>query len=127
VLGVGSSGYNIFVSGLTGDDKLETLRRWIAERVSSSATPGDWVYVLNLKQPDAPAAIYLKAGDGKRLKVMMRELVETLRDELPKAFRQEAFDNEKVSLTEKYNNRAQEPNTHFAALARDRGDGILEL
>jgi hypothetical protein len=127
VLGVGSSGYNIFVSGLTGDDKLETLRRWIAERVSSSATPGDWVYVLNLKQPDAPAAIYLKAGDGKRLKVMMRELVKTLRDELPKAFRQEAFDNEKVSLTEKYNNRAQEPNTHFAALARDRGDGILEL
>ena len=120
-LGVGSSGYNIFVSGLTGADKLETLRRWIAERVSSSATPGDWVYIHNFKQPDAPAAIYLKAGDGKRLKEMMQELVKTLRDELPKAFRQEAFDNEKVSLTEKYNNRAQELNTQFAALARDRG------
>jgi ATP-dependent Lon protease len=120
-LGVGSSGYNIFVSGLTGADKLETLRRWIAERVSSSATPGDWVYVHNFKQPDAPAAIYLKAGDGKRLKEMMQELVKTLRDELPKAFRQEAFDNEKVSLTEKYNNRAQELNTQFAALARNRG------
>lgn len=120
-LGVGSSGYNIFVSGLTGADKLETLRRWIAERVSSSATPGDWVYVHNFKQPDAPAAIYLKSGEGKRLKEMMQELVKTLRDELPKAFRQEAFDNEKVSLTEKYNNRAQELNTQFAALARDRG------
>ena len=120
-LGVGSSGYNIFVSGLTGADKLETLRRWIADRVSSSATPGDWVYVHNFKQPDAPAAIYLKSGEGKRLKEMMQELVKTLRDELPKAFRQEAFDNEKVTLTEKYNNRAQELNTQFAALARGRG------
>ena len=120
-LGIGSGGYNIFVSGLTGAGKLETLGRWIAERVSSSVTPGDWVYVHNFKQPDAPAAIYLKAGDGNRLKEMMHELVKTLRDELPKAFRQEAFDNEKVSLTEKYNNRAQELNTQFAALARERG------
>ena len=34
-LGVERGGYNIFVSGLTGADKLETLRRWIAERVSA--------------------------------------------------------------------------------------------
>jgi predicted ATP-dependent protease len=120
-LGVGSSGYNIFVSDLTGADKLETLQRWIAERVSSSATPGDWVYVHNFKQPDAPRAIYLRAGEGKRLKEMMQELVKTLREELPKAFRQEAFDKEKSLLTEKYNNRAQELNTQFAALARERG------
>ena len=120
-LGVGSSGYNIFVSGLTGADKLETLRRWIVARASSSATPGDWVYVHNFKQPDAPRAIYLKAGEGKRLKEMMQELVKTLREELPKAFRQEAFDKEKSSLTEKYNNRAQEINAQLAALARERG------
>ena len=120
-LGVGGSGYNIFVSGLTGADKLETLRRWIAERVASSMTPGDWVYVHNFKQPDAPRAIYLKSGEGQRLKEMMQDLVKTLREELPKAFRQEAFDKEKSSLTDKYNNRAQELNAQFATLARDRG------
>jgi len=120
-LGVGTPGYNIFVSGLTGANKLETLRRWIAERVSSSATPGDWVYVHNFKQPDAPRAIGLKAGEGNRLRQMMQELVKTLREELPKAFRQEAFDKEKSSLTEKYNNRAQELNAQLAALARERG------
>lgn len=27
--------------------------RWIAERVSSSAMPGDWVYVHNFQQPNA--------------------------------------------------------------------------
>jgi ATP-dependent Lon protease len=120
-LGIGSNGYNIFVSGLTGAEKLETVRRWVAERAASSATPGDWVYVHNFKQPDAPRAIYLKPGEGKRLGEMMHDLVKTLREELPKAFRQEAFDKEKSSLTEKYNNRAQELNAQFAALARERG------
>jgi ATP-dependent Lon protease len=120
-LGVGNSSYNIFVSGLTGTDKLETLRRWIADRVSCNATPGDWVYVHNFKQPDAPRAICLKAGEGKQLKEMMNDLIKTLREELPKAFREEAFDKEKSSLSEKYNNRAQELNAQFATLARDRG------
>jgi predicted ATP-dependent protease len=120
-LGVGGNGYNIFVSGLTGAEKLETLHRWVAQRATSSATPGDWVYVHNFKQPDAPRAIYLKAGEGKRLKQMMHDLVKTLREELPKAFRQEAFDKEKSSLTEKYNNRAQELNAQFATVARERG------
>jgi ATP-dependent Lon protease len=120
-LGVGGNGYNIYVSGLTGAEKLETLRRWVSDRAASSPTPGDWVYVHNFKQPDAPRAIYLKPGEGKRLRQMMQDLVKTLREELPKAFRQEAFDKEKSSLTEKYNNRAQELNAQFATLARERG------
>ena len=120
-LGVGGAGYNIFVSGLTGAEKLETLRRWIEARAAAGTTPGDWVYVHNFLQPDAPRAIYLKSGQGKRLREMMQNLVKTLREELPKAFRQEAFDKEKASLTEKYNKLAQELNAQFAALARERG------
>ena len=120
-LGVAGSGYNIFVSGLTGAEKLEILRRWVAERAIGAATPGDWVYVHNFNRPDSPRAISLRPGHGVRLSQMMQELVKTLREELPKAFRQEAFDKEKSSLTEKYNARAQELNTQFAALARERG------
>ncbi|MDH3444186.1 MAG: AAA family ATPase [Deltaproteobacteria bacterium] len=120
-IGVGGKGYNIFVSGLTGAEKLETLRHWVTQRAATSPTPGDWVYLHNFQHPDAPQAIYLKAGDGSRLMQMMQDLVKKLREELPKAFRQEAFDKEKSLLTEKYNNRAQELNERFAALARSRG------
>ncbi|HUK41691.1 MAG TPA: ATP-binding protein, partial [Candidatus Acidoferrales bacterium] len=119
--GVSGNGYNIFVSGLTGAEKLETLRSWVEERAASAATPGDWVYVHNFARPDAPRAIYLQPGKGLRLSQMMQEFVKTLREELPKAFRQEAFDKEKSSLTEKYNARAQELNAQFATLARERG------
>ena len=120
-LGVAGNGYNIFVSGLTGVEKLETLRRWVAERATATAPPGDWVYVHNFKRPDSPRAISLGAGQGNQLSDMMQDLVKNLREELPKAFRQEAFDKEKTSLTEKYNARAHELNEQFAALARERG------
>jgi len=39
-LGIGNNGYNIFVSGLTGAEKLETLSRWIAHRVSAKRAKG---------------------------------------------------------------------------------------
>jgi predicted ATP-dependent protease len=120
-LGVFAGGYNIFVSGLTGAEKLETLRSWVAHRAAKAPTPGDWVYVHNFAHSDAPRAISLQPGEGILLREMMHELVRTLKEELPKAFRQEAFDKEKSRLTEKYNSRAQELNAQFGALAREKG------
>jgi predicted ATP-dependent protease len=120
-LGITGTGYNIFVSGLAGADKLETLGGWVAQRATAAPTPGDWVYVHNFLHPDAPRAIYLQPGQGVYLREKMQDLVKTLREELPKAFRQEAFDKEKSQLTEKYNSRAQELNEQFASLAKSKG------
>src|SRR5215207_1421003 len=106
-LGVTSSGFNIFVSGLTGSEKLEALRDWIARQAQDVPTPGDWVYVQNFSRPDAPRAISLPAEQGCRFKHLMEELIKTLREELPKAFRQEVFDKEKSQLKEKYAAQAQ--------------------
>src|SRR5262245_57799294 len=38
-LGIPSGGFNIFVSGLTGADKLEALHGWIAQQASQAPTP----------------------------------------------------------------------------------------
>src|SRR5919106_402964 len=113
-LGISATGYNIFVSGLAGAEKLETLRSWVAEHAAKAPTPGDWVYVHNFTHSDAPRAIYLQPRQGSRLREMMHGLGRTLREELPKAFRQEAFGKEKSRLTEKFTNRAQELNAQFA-------------
>lgn len=120
-LGVIGAGFNIFVSGLSGTEKLQALQSWVASRVSAAPTPGDRVYVHNFPYPDAPGAIYLQAGQGNRLKELMRNLVKTLKEELPKAFRQEAFDKEKAQLRERYSVRAQELNAQFEKLAREKG------
>ena len=120
-IGIAGSGYNIFVSGLTGADKLRhpaPSGRRTGRRHGDSRRLG---VCADFKHPDAPRAIYLKRGAGIELREMMHDLVKTLREELPKAFRQEAFDKEKSSLMEKFNNRAQELNVQFATVARERG------
>lgn len=120
-LGITSSGFNIFVSGMTGADKLAALHNWIAQQAAHAPTPGDWVYVHNFARPDEPRAIALNPGKGCRLKHLMNDLVKTLKEELPKAFRQEAFDKEKSQLKDKYVAQAQALSTELEAYAREKG------
>ena len=84
-------------------------------------TPGDWVYLNNFRSPETPTAIYLPPGQGSELRKRMRELVDFIVDQLPKAFRREDFDNERGALRDKFNKRAQELHGKFEALARERG------
>ncbi len=121
VIGIAGSTHHLFVSGLTGSEKLNYLKEWISHRCEKEKSPGDILYVHNFKNPDEPRSLYLPAGGGKKLKTLLRDLVRTLRDELPKAFRQEAFDREKSNLKEKYNNRSNELNSSFEKIARERG------
>ncbi|MBI3797023.1 MAG: AAA family ATPase [Deltaproteobacteria bacterium] len=123
-LGIASGGFNIFVSGLTGADKLEALHGWVTRQAAQAPTPGDWVYVHNFARPDEPRAIDLAPGRGCRLKELMNDLVKTLREELPKAFRQEAFDKEKSQLKDKYVAQARALSTALEARAREKGFAI---
>jgi hypothetical protein len=116
-VGIPSSGFNIFVSGLTGAEKLGAVRGWIAQHATQAPTPCDWVYVHNFAHPDAPRAIALTAGRATRFQHLMQEMVKTLREELPKAFRQEAFDKEKSQLKAKYTAKAREQSAEWR---RDR-------
>ena len=123
-LGITSAGFNVFVSGLTGANKLEALQGWIARQAEQVPTPGDWVYVHNFTRPDEPQAIYLAPGRGCRLKELMHDLVKTLQEELPKAFRQEAFDKEKNQLKEKYVSQARALSADLETRAREKGFAI---
>ncbi len=119
--GISGRGYNIFVTGLTGADRLEFLKRWLSERAKALPTPGDWMYLHNFKNPDEPRALHLPAGKAKELKNAMQDLVRTLRESLPKAFRQEAFDREKILLKEKYEARSRKMKEEFDEHAEQKG------
>jgi len=87
-------------------------------------TPGDWIYVHNFRSPEAPIAIALKAGQGTELQARMKELITFVIEQLPKAFRQEDFDQERTALRDKYNTRAQELYGTFETRAKERGFAI---
>jgi predicted ATP-dependent protease len=123
-LGIDATGYNVFVTGLRTRQERGIVLRLLEEQASRAPTPGDWVYVNNFRSPESPVALYLKPGQGSELRVRMRELVNYVLDQLPKAFRREDFDHERAALREKYNRRAQELFGNLEARARDRGLGL---
>ena len=120
-LGIPHEGYNIYVAGLTGTGKTETIRRSIRKRLEKTEAPCDWVYVNNFDDPDEPWAIGLSAGKGRRLKKDMERLVERLREALPKAFREQDFSSEKEQLGEKYQARVKEQTDRLNELAKEKG------
>ncbi len=123
-IGVDAPGYNVFVSGLRTRAERDSILRLLQERASTMPTPDDWVYVNNFRTPEAPLAIKLRAGQGGELRARMEELVNFILEQLPKAFRQEDFDQERSALRDKYNTRAQELYGNFEARAKERGFAI---
>ena len=120
-IGIDAPGYNVFISGLRTRNERESALRLLDEKAATMPTPGDWVYVNNFRSPEAPVAIYLKAGQGRELSQKMNELVSYLLEQLPKAFRREDFDRERTALRDKYNRRAQEMFGGLETHARERG------
>jgi predicted ATP-dependent protease len=123
-IGIGGPGYNVFVSGVRSREERESVMKLLTEKAASMPTPGDWVYVHNFRTPEAPCALYLKPGNGPKLRDRMTQLIESIVEQLPKAFRREDFDQERSALREKYNKRAQELFGGLEQKAREKGFAI---
>ncbi|MGH7949795.1 MAG: Lon-like protease helical domain-containing protein, partial [Candidatus Binataceae bacterium] len=123
-IGIDGPGYNVYVSGLRSRPERESVVKILREKAASMPTPGDWVYVHNFRNPEAPTAIYLRAGQGVELRERLNDLIDFIIDQLPKAFRREDFDRERSALRDKYNRRAQELFGNFETRARERGFAI---
>lgn len=106
-LGIENSGFNIYVSGVSGMGKKTIVQHLLEKRVKGKNIPPDWIYVNNFDQPDKPIAISLPAGKGRELKKDMENLITRLKDELPKAFRQEDFSHEKQRISEQYRTKGR--------------------
>src|SRR5208282_4246900 len=123
-IGIDAPGYNVFVSGLRTRNERESALRLLGAKAATMPTPGDWVYVNNFRSPETPVAIYLRAGQGRELSQQMSGLVTYVLEQLPKAFRREDFERERVALRDKYSKRAQEVFSALEAQARERGFAI---
>jgi len=123
-IGIDAPGYNVFVTGLRSREERESILTLLRAKAETMPTPGDWVYVHNFRSPESPTAVYLEAGQGHELRHRMRDLINFVQEQLPKAFRREDFDQERTALREKYNRRAQELFGNFEQRARERGFAI---
>ena len=107
-LGVAYAGFNIYVSGLGGTRREQTLAALLTDLTRTLPRPGDRVLVQNFQNRDRPRAFYLAAGHGRQLRKDLQELVEDLKRVLPETFRKETFEEEKEQLSERYGHEGEE-------------------
>jgi len=95
-------GYNIFMTGLTGTGKTSYARSMVQTAAAQEPTPDDWCYVYNFENPEQPIALNLPAGQGAIFSQEMEELVEDLKEAIPKAFDSEDYERQKSIYMKQY-------------------------
>jgi predicted ATP-dependent protease len=90
-LGIRDGGFNVYVAGPPGIGKMTAIQSFLAEEAKRRPAAHDWCYVHNFEDPYRPRVLSLKAGDGRKLKRDLDELVAHLRREIQKAFESEDY------------------------------------
>lgn len=106
-LGIKTRGFNLYASGVTGTGRNHAVRELARKIAQAEPAPSDWVYVHNFDDPFTPNAISLPAGMGCELANEMREVVETARREIPRAFESEDYQRRRQQLTEDFQQQRQ--------------------
>jgi lon-related putative ATP-dependent protease len=101
-------GYNIFMSGVVGSGKLTYAQEVIRKIAVTAPTPDDWCYVYNFANPSQPKVLRLPSGMAKLFKADIKDLIEDLKAEIPKAFYGEDYDREKAAILKKFQDERME-------------------
>jgi lon-related putative ATP-dependent protease len=118
-LGIRDQGFNIYVAGFPGTGRKTAVKNFVEEIARVEPVPPDWCYVNNFANQYEPKAIRLPAGKGKGFRDNVKNLIESIRTALPKAFesddyaaRKEAtirgLERQRKELIDKLNTKTQQ-------------------
>lgn len=96
------AGYNIFMTGFTGTGKSSYALSAVEKAASQEPRPDDWLYVYNFDSPGEPMALNLPAGQGALFSNHVEELLEDLKQAIPKAFDTEEYERQKASYVTEF-------------------------
>jgi ATP-dependent Lon protease len=112
---IAKSGYNIYVSGMTGTGKLTAVQQLLATRQGHGTPPPDLCYVFHFKMPERPRLLTLPAGQGKVLKKAMEGLLTALKQDIRRVLASESYQQRKQSLLQQATRREQRLMKQFEA------------
>lgn len=95
-------GFNIFMTGLTGTGKSSYAQSIIKKISADEPVPDDWVYVYNFEHPGEPIALNLPAGTGSKFCHRIEELLEDLKQAIPKAFDGDDYERQKSVFVKEF-------------------------
>lgn len=104
-LNVRQQGYNLFVLGPPGHGKRSMIEQYLKQKAGTDPVPWDRCYVHNFEHPHQPRELMLPAGQGKRLKKDMEELIAELRAAIPTVFESEEYHTRKQEIEEEFDQK----------------------
>ncbi|MBQ7667812.1 MAG: AAA family ATPase [Clostridia bacterium] len=107
-LNIDAKGYNIYLSGSTGTGKTSFVKDYLKRVAKRREVPCDWCYVHNFDDSNQPLAISLPAGKGKVFVRDMDNLIKTISIEIPKAFDNNDYENEKNRIMQEFQDKRTE-------------------
>ncbi len=107
-LNMKSSDYNIFVSGIEGTGKSTIIRDIVNKHAETIPSPVDWCMVNNFKDEYRPKTISVPTGKATRFSKTMSKLIDDLKEELPKAFEHESYQERQSDIQKKYSDPKKE-------------------
>jgi lon-related putative ATP-dependent protease len=117
-------GFNLYLAGETGTGRSSTIKNLLKKRSALEPPPQDWCYVNNFRTPDNPVSLALPAGKGSELAEEMKELLEGVKINIPKALESKEYETNKVAIIEEY----QEKNgVLFGRLEGEAGEKGFDL
>lgn len=101
------SGYNIFMSGLTGTGKASYTYSTLKKFAANQNIPDDLCYLYNFKKPSQPLSLTLPPGQGINLKQDLDELIEDLQTAINKVFAGDEYEEQKNQLLKNFQAQRQ--------------------
>lgn len=114
-------GYNIYMAGIPGTGKKTYARKVANKQSAELPTPGDMLYVFNFSNPETPKAIKMPAGRGKHLRDEMEGVIEELKEEIPKLFEGEEYEEKRNEIMAEYQEKSSQLMDDFDQEIREEG------
>ena len=126
-LSMRSEGYNLFVTGDVGSGRSTIVRRILASLDRGETPPPDLAYVHNFQDPDQPRRLLLRAGEGRRLREAMDDLLEGLARHLPGLFDSDAYRKQRSAIVDAAAHDQKSRLKEFEKRVQERGFAVVQL
>uniref|UniRef100_A0A7C4XKJ1 endopeptidase La n=1 Tax=candidate division WOR-3 bacterium TaxID=2052148 RepID=A0A7C4XKJ1_UNCW3 len=126
-LNVKYPGYNIFITGPVGTGRTTAITKLLEELKGKKDKLKDLLYVNNFKNPDLPKLIVLDAGQGRKFKESMSELIYHLKLAIPQVFTSEEYQKRKQKIVNKFEEAQKKLLTEFEKKVEGYGLKLVQV
>ncbi len=121
------TGFNIYVSGMSGTGRVSTIRRALEQTKITGAPPPDRCYVYNFVNASEPLLLTFEPGRGRTFRDDMAEFVRVLRAEVPKAIEAPHVQREREMLVDRYQREEKKLFEEFAEQLKKEEFALIQV